>query len=226
MRRARPWVRLKLAASLDGRTALANGTSRWITSEAARADVHRLRARSSAILTGVGTVIADDPALTVRLPGTTRPSRAPWRVIVDAELATPTAARVLDTAAPTLLFTLDTASAARRAELVRAGVRLETVPGNAHCDLAAVLRRLAALEVNEVWVEAGPRLSGALLAAGLVDELVIYFAPQLLGTEARGMFALGELTALEQRVGLSDLAVRRVGDDLRITARPSNVAGP
>jgi len=220
MRRGRPWVRSKLAASLDGRTALANGKSQWITSAAARADVHRWRARSSAVLTGSGTVLADDPRLTARLED--EPDAEvlqPLRVIVDSQLATPANARLFREPGEVVIFTTRDGGG-DAARLAAAGARIERVRGGDRCDLGDVLARLAALEVNEVWVEAGPALNGALLAAGLVDELVLYFAPLVLGDRARGMFALDELAALDEAVRLEIDDVRRVGTDWRIIARP------
>jgi len=219
MRQARPWVRLKLAMSLDGRTALANGTSQWITGQAARQDVHRLRARSSAILTGVGTVLADDPALTVRLDsGAADPVQQPVRVILDTHLQTPPASRLLDLPGETVIVT-GTMDAAATAALTRPGVSVVNLPQHhGRLDLAAVLQHLGAMAMNEVHVEAGATLSGALLTAGLVDELVLYMAPHLLGDTARGLFALPELEQMEQRMQLSINDIRAVGEDWRITA--------
>ena len=217
MTRGRPLVRSKLAASLDGRTALANGESQWITGEAARRDVHRWRARASAVLTGIGTVLADDPGLDARFPAGDLPVMQPARVIVDSSLRTPPTARTLALPGSVLVFGCRDAPGSAEA-LRRAGARVETVPGARHCDLAQVMARLGELQYNEVWVEAGARLNGALLQAGLIDELVIYLAPQLLGADARGMFAIEPLASLEGRIGLEYQDVRRVGRDLRITA--------
>jgi diaminohydroxyphosphoribosylaminopyrimidine deaminase/5-amino-6-(5-phosphoribosylamino)uracil reductase len=222
LRRGRPWVRLKVAASLDGRTALADGQSQWITGQPARRDVHRWRARSSAVLTGVGTVLADDPALTARWEDAPIEPLQPVRVIVDSSLRTPPGARTLSLPGRVLIF--GAGEEARAAALVSAGAQIERVPTDPRCDLGAVLARLAALEINSVWVEAGPTLNGAVLEQGLVDELVCYFAPQLLGDTARGMFALTPLARLTDRVGLEIDDLRRVGADLRIVARPSTVA--
>ena len=219
MRAARPWVRLKLAMSLDGRTALANGTSQWITGQPARRDVHRLRARSSAILTGVGTVLADDPALTARLDA--EPAAAvqqPVRVILDTHLQTPAAARCLDLEGETVIMTCAT-DATATAALTRPGVSVVHLPERqGRMDPDAVLRHLGALQLNEVHVEAGATLSGALLSAGLVDELVLYMAPHLLGDAARGLFVLPELERMEHRIQLSISDIRAVGEDWRITA--------
>jgi diaminohydroxyphosphoribosylaminopyrimidine deaminase/5-amino-6-(5-phosphoribosylamino)uracil reductase len=223
-RRGRPWLRSKLAASLDGRTALASGASQWITDAPARHDVHRWRARSSAILTGIDTVLADDPLLTVRLPEPHALFEPPWRVVLDSSLRLPPDARLFSGAGRILVCALAEAAPSRREALERAGARVEIVPGQGHCDLAAVMSRLATLEINEVWVEAGARLNGALLEAGLVDELVVYLAPQLLGNDGRGMFALPPLGALADRIELEFVELRRVGRDLRIVARPTTVA--
>ncbi len=220
MRTGLPWVRVKLAASLDGRTALANGASRWITGEAARADVQRFRARSSAILTGSGTVLADDPALTVRLDAL---ERAPLRVVLDSSLRASATARVFDGAS--MVFTVS-GDADRRAELERRGVRVEpTAAGeDGTVALEPVLRRLGQLELNEIWVEAGARLAGALLRAQLADELIVYLAPLLLGPTARPLLQLPEISQLSAGMRLQFTDCTRVGEDLRLTARP--LSGP
>ncbi|HAF44145.1 MAG: riboflavin biosynthesis protein RibD [Sideroxydans sp. GWF2_59_14] len=213
MSRGMPWVRSKVAASLDGHTALNNGTSKWITGEAARSDVQQWRARSCAVLTGVGTVLADDPQLNVR----SESGRQPLRAILDSHLRMPPTARILGGGA--LVYTAS-ADAAKRAALRQKGAEVIQMPGtNGQVDLSAVLRDLAQRGCNEVLVEAGRTLNGALLKAGLVDELVLYLAPQLLGDAARGMADLGELTQLQQRVELHWQDVRQVGGDLRIVAR-------
>jgi len=216
LERERPWVRLKLAASLDGRTALANGMSRWITGAEARADVQQLRARSSAILTGSATVRADDPRLDLRLPGA---ERQPLRVVLDTQLRTLPAARVLAPPGAALLLTAS-ADAARHAQLVSAGARVERVPaGPGGLDLEAVLRHLAGLEINELQVESGPTLAGALMAAALVDELVLYVAPTLLGADARPLAHLPPLATLSERRQFAITDLRQIGGDLRITLR-------
>jgi len=221
--RGRPFVRTKLAVSLDGRTALANGASRWLTSEAARADVHRWRARSSAVLTGIGTLLADDPSLDARLENPPTDVVQPARVIIDAALRMPPEARTLSIPGDVLVFTLSD-DAARTAELTARGARIERVTAAAgHCDLTAVVRRLGELEFNEIWVEAGAALNGALLEAGLVDELIVYLAPLLLGAQARGMFDIGELTALAQAPRFEFVDYAMVGPDLRIVAVPASV---
>jgi diaminohydroxyphosphoribosylaminopyrimidine deaminase/5-amino-6-(5-phosphoribosylamino)uracil reductase len=219
MRRGRPYVRIKLAASLDGRTALANGESRWITGEAARADVQRWRARSSAILTGVGTVLADDPSLTVRAYDI---GRQPLRVVVDSALRTPPRARLLALPGRTLIATTCSAADGPKAAALRAaGAEIVALPaaGNRQrVSLPALLDELARREVNEILVEAGATLSGALVAERLADELVLYYAPHLLGDSARGLFALPPLAALADRIELEIRDVRAVGRDWRILA--------
>lgn len=213
--RGRPFVRVKLAMSLDGRTALADGTSKWITGEAARADVQRWRARSSAILTGSGTALVDDPRLTVRLPDL--PHVPPLRVVLDRALRTPGGAHLLDGSAPTLVVHGSSAVPDRRFAAVDCAVVPEIEAG---LDLDAVLKLLAAREVNELHVEAGPTLSGALLAAGLADELLLYVAPVLLGDRSRPLLALPPLSDMARRWGLQVMDRRTVGDDLRLRLRP------
>jgi diaminohydroxyphosphoribosylaminopyrimidine deaminase/5-amino-6-(5-phosphoribosylamino)uracil reductase len=216
MTRGTPWVRSKIAASLDGRTALANGTSQWITAAAARHDVQHWRARSCAVLTGVGTVLADDPRLNVREVGA---ERQPLRVVLDSRLRTPPRAAILHDGA--LIYTA-VADAALSAALQAQGAEVVTLAGaDGRVDLPGVMDDLARRGINEVLVEAGRTLNGALLQAGLVDELVLFLAPQLLGDAARGLAELGELTQLQQRVALQWQDVRQVGGDLRIVARIS-----
>jgi diaminohydroxyphosphoribosylaminopyrimidine deaminase/5-amino-6-(5-phosphoribosylamino)uracil reductase len=218
--RGRPWLRLKLAMSLDGRTALANGQSKWITGEAARADVQRWRARSSALLTGIGTVLADDPRLTVRAPEHAGPPAL--RVVLDRELRTPPGSHVLDGSAPTLIFHAPAARPApadfRRVECVA----VETGAGG--LDLSRVLAELGRRGVNELQVEAGPVLSGSLFAADLVDECLLYVAPVLLGDAARPLLALPPLSEMASRWRLRTVERRQVGDDLRLLLRPPNQA--
>jgi diaminohydroxyphosphoribosylaminopyrimidine deaminase/5-amino-6-(5-phosphoribosylamino)uracil reductase len=215
MARGRPWMRIKAAASLDGRIALANGESRWITGDDARRDVHALRARSCALLTGIGTVLRDDPELTVRhVPC----SRQPRRVVIDSRLDLPLAAKILQ-GSPPLVFTASE-ERARWRPLEDRGAEVILVPGpGGKTDLAEVARQLAAREFNEVTVETGAKLSGSLLRAGVVDEIVLYLAPMLLGDRAQGLFALPEFTRLDEALSPRITDVRAVGGDLRITAR-------
>jgi len=223
MRRGWPLVRTKIAASLDGRTALVDGRSQWLTGEAAREDVQRWRARSAAILTGVGTVLADDPALNVREAGQALPVQ-PLRVLLDSRFRTPPGARVL--AKPGDVLLLGAGADIKRAALMSQGVLVETVPlDSGRVDLPAILRRLGELEINEVWVEAGPTLNGALLSAGLVDEIIVYLAASVLGTSARGMFDIPPLTDLAARPELKLQSVRHLGDDLRLIYTPKALTG-
>lgn len=216
MQTGRPYVRNKLAMSLDGRTAMASGESKWITSEAARRDVQRLRARSSAIVTGVGTVLADDPSMTVRLDDI---EHQPLRVVVDTHLSMPATARMLQQPGRTLVMTCSEDEAAKEA-LEQAGAEVVRLPFcNNTVDMRAVLDTLGEMEVNEVLVEAGATLSGAMLQAGLIDELVIYVAPILMGDDARGLFRLPGLETMQQKIGLDITDMRAVGKDWRITAR-------
>jgi len=218
MERRRPWLRLKMAASLDGRTALANGRSRWITGDAARADVQRLRARSSALMTGAATVRSDDPRLDVRLPEATR---QPLRVVLDTQLRTAPSARIVPPPGQLLVLTASE-DEARRTALENAGARIAIVPpGPGGLDLAAAMRQLADLEVNELQAECGPTLAGALLSAGLVDELVLYLAPALLGMDARPLASLQGIGSMADRMNFSVSDMRRIGADLRITLHPA-----
>jgi len=215
MTRGRPWVRVKIAASLDGRTALENGASQWITGPAARLDGQRWRARACAILSGIGTVRADDPQLNVREVET---PRQPLKVLVDSHLELPLQAKVLNGGGVLLASAND---AGEKAAALRArGAEILSLPNaDGHVDLAALLAELASRGINEVHVEAGARLNGALLAAGLVDELLLYLAPCLLGDAARGMFGIPALASLEDKRGLVIHDVRMVGNDLRLLAR-------
>jgi diaminohydroxyphosphoribosylaminopyrimidine deaminase/5-amino-6-(5-phosphoribosylamino)uracil reductase len=218
MTRSRPWLRSKVAASLDGRTALANGVSQWITGDAARQDVQQWRARSCAVMTGVGTVLADDPRLNVRIAT----ERQPLRVVLDSTLRMSPSARLLQ--GGKVLVCTASADAGKRAALEQKGAEvLLLADDTGRVDLQATMQALAQRGINEVLVEAGRVLNGALLRAGLVDELVLYLAPQMLGDAARGIADLGTLTGLEQRVDLAWRDVRRVGEDLRITAEVRHV---
>lgn len=215
--RGRPWVRVKLAMSLDGRTALANGQSQWITGEAARADVQRWRARSSAILTASGTVLADNPRLNVRLPEG-EAFTPPWRVVLDNRLRTPPGTHVLDGTAPTLVIhnLLYTPSDER----FKAAELAVVAENDGAMDLHAVMDELARRHISEVHVEAGPRLCGALFAAGLVDELLIYVAPVLLGDSAKPLLGLPSLTDMASRWKLRTIDRRVLGEDMRLQLRP------
>ena len=212
MTRGRPWVRMKVAASLDGRTALAGGESRWITGEEARADGHRWRARACAVMTGIGTVLQDDPELTAR--GVDTP-RQPRRIVVDRKAETPATAKVL-AGGDALMVT-----ARGRNPAWPAGIDVVELPdGNGRVDLSAMMRAFGEREVNELHVEAGAGLNGALLALGLVDELLLYLAPCLLGDPARGIAGFpGGLARLADRVPLAIHDIARVGADLRVIAR-------
>ena len=223
MRAGRPLVRVKLAMSLDGRTAMASGESQWITGPAARVDVQRLRARSSAIMTGAGTLRHDDPSLTVRALDAELEAaaglRQPLRVVLDPRLETPPQARMLQLPGRTVLLYC-AASEARRTALQDAGAEVVALPGAAEgVDLDAALRWLARQEVNELLVEAGATLAGALLRGGWLDELVLYVAPCVMGSAARGLFHLPGLERMVERVPLRIVDVRAVGADWRITAR-------
>jgi diaminohydroxyphosphoribosylaminopyrimidine deaminase/5-amino-6-(5-phosphoribosylamino)uracil reductase len=277
MREGLPWVRVKLAMSLDGRTALANGASQWITSEAARADVQRWRARCSAVMTGVGTMLADDPQLNVRVAGFK--GRQPLRVVLDAQLRSSLGAKMFvglgataaardggpDGAAANggtglasgvrpgsasgvgssatgiapdvpgsmpggvLIFAaVDGGTSAapatfqtRRAALLALGVRIEEVAADdGFLDLFAVLKKLGELDVNEVLVEAGPTLAGQLLTKSLVDELLLYIAPKLLGPQGRPLVKLPELQSLQEALGFALFDAKQLGDDLRLRLRP------
>ncbi|HEX8987383.1 MAG TPA: bifunctional diaminohydroxyphosphoribosylaminopyrimidine deaminase/5-amino-6-(5-phosphoribosylamino)uracil reductase RibD [Rhodocyclaceae bacterium] len=215
MTRGRPWLRLKAAISLDGRTALANGKSQWITGPDARRDAHAFRARSCAILTGIGTVRDDDPSLTVREVET---PRQPLRVVLDGWLELPPTSRILQ-GGNTLVF-CSSEDEARTATLRERGAEVVFLPdGTGRVDLAGMLAELGRRGINEILVEAGARLNGALINAGLVDELLIYQAPILLGDKARGLAVLPELTELASRQQLEVFDSRRVGRDQRLRAR-------
>lgn len=214
MTRGRPWCRLKLATTLDGKTALANGISKWITGPAARRDVHRLRARSCAILTGSGTVLADDPELTVR---DTLTPRQPLRVVLDSQLRTPLNARV---AGPNTLFMTISGDAEKAQALTAVGAEVARIGAGERPDLGRVLQLLGGREINELMVEAGAEMNAALLAAQLVDEIVCYSTASIFGDGARGMFALDDIFKIDQRIDLSIKSMRRVGPDWRVVAQP------
>ncbi len=218
--RGRPFVRLKIAASLDGGTAMSSGESRWITGAEARRDVQRQRAASGAVLTGVGTVLGDDPALTVRQPDLC--PRQPLRVIVDSRLRTPAAAATIAKDGQTHIYCIDDAA---RGALERAGAQVHKVAAEGErVALDKVLEDLARRGVNDVLAECGATLAGRLLAADLVDELVIYQSPHIMGSEVRSMFETPDWESLSDRRSLAVVDVRRVGADTRITARPGTKA--
>ncbi len=229
MRHGRPLVRVKLAMSLDGRTALASGESRWITGDVARADVQHWRARSSAVLTGVGTVLADDPRLDVRLPDEIpgRARRQPLRIVLDTRLRTPPASRLLQVGGGEVLILTGVTSAddPRAAALAGRGARLESLPmAGGRLALPAVLDRLGELELNEVLVEAGATLAGELLRQGLIDELLLYVGPRLLGPEARSLVTLPDPGALEHAPSFAFFETQQLGEDLRLRLRPRQAA--
>ena len=216
MSRGRPWLRLKAAATLDGKTALNNGVSQWITGDDARRDAHRWRARSCAVLTGIGTVRDDDPQLNVRAIPT---ERQPLRVIVDARLETPLNARILD--GGPVLVAAAVNDPARIAALQHRGADVVILPNSGgKVDLAALMRELGRRGLNEVMAESGFKLNGSLLREGCVDELILYLAPALVGDDARGLFNLPGLASLADKRPLAFRDVRQIGADLRIIARP------
>lgn len=216
--RRRPWVRMKIAASLDGRTALSSGASQWVTGEQARRDGHRLRARSCAVLTGIGTVLADDPQLTVREIET---PRQPLKVVLDSKLRLPLNARMLRSGPVLVASAVSFPGIVKKLEA--AGAEIVSLPGaSGKVDLNALMQELARREVNEVLVEAGTKLNGALIKAGLIDELVIYFAPHLIGGGAPGMFNIPEIGNLGAKRKLLLREVRAVGEDLRVSALLEN----
>jgi len=226
MRQGLPFVRCKLAMSLDGRTAMASGESQWITSAAAREDVHRLRARSAAILTGFGTVKADDPSMNVRLtpedldldPDLHTPQ--PLRVVLDPWLETPPTAQMLSLPGRVVIVCSDEARL-DAGPLETAGAQVVTRPADGNrLDLHQVMAYLAQQEINEVLLESGAVLAGAMMAEGLIDELVVYLAPHLMGSGARGLFNLPAIELMSQRIPLQITDLRMVGEDIRITAIP------
>jgi diaminohydroxyphosphoribosylaminopyrimidine deaminase/5-amino-6-(5-phosphoribosylamino)uracil reductase len=215
MIRGRPWVRMKVAATLDGRTALPDGRSQWITGEAARRDGHAWRKRAGAVLTGVGTVREDDPRFDVRLVDIVR---QPLRVIVDSRLETPTDARILQPPGDVLIYAVTPPEDRRLALAEHAQVVLK--PGaDDKVDLPSMLDDLAARGINELHVEAGHKLNGSFVREGLVDEFLVYLAPKLLGA-GREMAAFGPLASLDDALQLEWVSIDRVGDDLRLIARP------
>lgn len=217
MRTGLPWVFSKLAMSLDGRTAMASGESKWITGEHARQDVHRLRASSSAIVTGIETVLADDPSLTARLPESNeREVLQPVRVVIDSQLRMPLDGKLSGLSGRTLIFTV-CENERKQQQLVDTGFEvfvLAATPDH-RVDITALMGQLGRLGFNQVMIEAGPTLNGALLQAGMLDEWVIYQAPCILGDGGRGLFHLPHLSAMSERIQLQLLDARRMGNDMR-----------
>jgi diaminohydroxyphosphoribosylaminopyrimidine deaminase/5-amino-6-(5-phosphoribosylamino)uracil reductase len=211
-----PWVRCKIAASLDGKTAMANGHSQWISSEASRLDVQHWRARSCAILTGIGTVLADNPQLTVRdIPD----ARQPLRVVVDSQLRMPMDARI--TQGGSIMIAYATDSLQRTSYWADQGVTLFHAPdAQGQVCLNALLKHLAHCQMNEVMVEAGQGLNGALIARQLVNELLMYYAPKLMGGQAHNMLAMPSLTHMSQAIDLNITDIRQFGADIRVLALP------
>ncbi len=219
MTRNKPFVRSKIAASLDGKTALNNGTSQWITGEAARLDVQHWRARSCAILTGVGTVLMDNPSLSVRSMDI---GRQPLKLIVDSQLQTPVSANILQGGNVLIAFANDTQN--KVAQLLAAGAELLCIPNEqGKVCLKTLLSHLAGQQINEVMCEGGENLNGALMAQSLLDELLIYYASKLMGCAAKGMFAMPEFTGMNQAITLDILDVRQIGADIRLRAKPNYV---
>jgi diaminohydroxyphosphoribosylaminopyrimidine deaminase/5-amino-6-(5-phosphoribosylamino)uracil reductase len=221
MTRSLPYVRCKIAASLDGRTSLKNGQSQWITGEPARLDVQHWRAQSCAIVTGIGTVLTDNPSMAVRLAGT---SRQPLRVIVDSSLQTPVDCKMLDAVmlkhSPVLIAYAQDANDQAKALIVAGAELIQLADTNHRVDLNALFKHLAQCGINEVLVEAGQGLNGALLHANLIDEFIFYYAPKLMGADAKAMFAIPELTEMQQVTELQILDVRQIGQDIRLRAKP------
>jgi diaminohydroxyphosphoribosylaminopyrimidine deaminase / 5-amino-6-(5-phosphoribosylamino)uracil reductase len=217
MTRNMPFVRSKIAASLDGKTALKNGESKWITSEAARLDVQHWRARSCAILTGAGTVLADNPSMNVRELSI---NRQPLKVIVDSQLKIPVNANILFGGNALIAFATDSQNKAK--ELLKTGAELLCIPNKVgKVCLKTLLSHLASQQINEVQCEGGEGLNGALMAQNLIDELLIYYAPKFMGDTAKDMFAMPEITNMRQTIALDILDVRQIGADIRLRVKPS-----
>jgi len=230
MNAQRPYLRCKLAMTLDGRTATAAGESKWITTTESRRDVQRYRARSAAVMTGSGTMRTDDPLLNVRFDEINdlhheidvKTLEQPWRIIIDTHLKTPVSSRIFD-GNGRILLACATANKVVEDRLVKREAVVKSFPQkNGKVDLTAVMRYLSDLEINEVLLEAGSVLSGAMLQAGLIDEFIIYVAPRLLGDTARGLFTLPGLQSMAQIIELDIIDIRAVGHDWRITARVRN----
>jgi diaminohydroxyphosphoribosylaminopyrimidine deaminase / 5-amino-6-(5-phosphoribosylamino)uracil reductase len=222
MKNNKPFVRCKMAASLDGQTALQSGESKWITSPQARQDVQRLRAESCAILTGIGTVLADDPSMTVR-DSSFQLIQQPSRIIVDSQLKISPSANILQQSGQVHIFTANNITQTNKFKrLQQTGAVLHTVGQNIQgLDLNQILSKLAELQFNEVLLESGKTLAGSMLSAGLVDELVIYLAPKLMGSSSRGMFDLAGINTMSDVMGLQIKDVRSIGQDIRLITKPS-----
>lgn len=220
-----PWILIKMAASLDGRTAMASGQSQWITSPAARADVQRYRAKSCAIITGIGTQLMDDPSLTVRITeedlGIVDPIVHPLKVVVDAQLKLSDQARILQAPGHCLVATIDAKLQREKSQaLIEAGADVIFLPAlGEHIDLQALVVELGKRGCNQLMVEAGAGLAGAFIAEGLVDELVCYWAPKLFGDQARPMFSL-PIETIDAHLAFSFQDIRQVGEDIRVVLRP------
>ena len=218
-----PYVRVKMAMSLDGRTAMASGESQWITGDAARQDVQLLRARSSAVLTGIGTVLSDDPLMNVRMSAEklkVDEVRQPLRVVLDSDLRFPSGAKMLEADGDVLVMTTANVAAAKNIVDDLSCTVVQIAEKDGQVDLKAALKYLADKEINEVHVEAGSVLSGVFLQQQLVDEIIVYMAPHIMGDEARGLFTLPGLSEMKDRILLDIQDVRLLGKDIRITACP------
>ena len=216
MMRNQPFIRSKIASSLDGKTALNNGQSQWITGEPARLDVQHWRARSCAILTGIGTVLTDNPSMNVR---DIIIEKQPLKVIIDSQLKTPVNAKILQGGPVLIAFADDSEN--QSAQLLAAGAELLCIPNSdGKVCLKTLLKHLASQQINEVLVEGGEGLNGALLAQGLIDELLIYYAPKLMGNVAKGLFCMPAFSQMNQAVDMQILDVRHIGNDIRLRAKP------
>ena len=218
MRSGLPWVVVKTAVSLDGKTALASGESQWITSEAARTDGHRMRSLAGAVLTGAGTVLRDDPRLTVRHVGG---ERQPTRVIVDSNLSTPENAQVLQQPGQTIIFCANAESADALTSRYKELDIVSCPTPSGQVDLGRVLSELGQREINSVLVEAGEKLCGNLIRAGLVDEFIVYMAPDLLGSQGKAMVNIPGIENLRDRVKMEFVDCTRIGRDLKLTLKPA-----
>ena len=226
-----PWVRVKLAMSLDGRTAMQSGESMWITGDAARRDVQFLRAKASAILTGSGTVLMDNPSLNVRLSSTDLAIqgdiRQAIRIIIDSQLKTPSTAKLFDLSGDIWIFTSEQHDKEKAQALISKGAKLFPMAmQQKHLSLTAIMQELAKQQINEIHVEAGATLCGALLQENLVDEMIIYMAPHIMGCNTRGLFSLPHLQQMKDRIDIRIDDIRAIGNDWRITAKPNYNLNP